>query len=231
MKEPARQLQASPELVIFDFDGTLADSIAWTMSVFNRIASKHRFRQTTEAELESLRGKTNREILEYLGVSNWRLPLIARHVRRLNAESLHEIRLFDGIGDMLAELAASGISVAILSSNAEANVRKVLGPSQAFVSEFVCGVSLFGKAGKLRKLARRHGRDPHRVLTVGDEVRDIEAARVAGLSCAAVGWGYATPDLLKASSPTLFFGTVSEMRAHFSGQDQRLNRNSGCDRC
>jgi phosphoglycolate phosphatase len=217
MRGHAIKAPAQPEMVIFDFDGTLADSIAWMMRVFNSIAAKHRFRQVTEAEIETLRGRSNREIIKYLGVSNWRLPLIARHVRRLNAESLHEIPLFEGIDQMLAELSASGVAIAVVSSNAEANVRTVLGPSQAFITEFVCGVSLFGKTAKLRKLVRRGGHDPRTVLAVGDEVRDIEAARGAGLPCAAVGWGYATPELLQVSSPSIFFGSVEEMRRYFAG--------------
>ena len=212
MKAPAR-----PELVIFDFDGTLADSLEWTMRTLNRVAVKHRYRQVSDEEIAMLRGRNNREIVKYLGVSKWRLPFIARDVRRLYAEALDEISLFHGISDMLSDLSAGGTRVAVVSSNSEVNIRRVLGPSQTFVTTFVGGASLFGKAAKLRGVVRKLGHEPRNVLAVGDEVRDIEAARSAGLPCAAVAWGSATPDLLRMSSPSLFFESVGEMHRYFTG--------------
>ena len=69
-------------LAIFDFDGTLADSLPWFRSVFNGVAQRYGFRALDDAEFEKLRGVGNREIIRRLGVPLWKMPMIAAHMRR-----------------------------------------------------------------------------------------------------------------------------------------------------
>ena len=59
-------------LVIFDFDGTLADSASWFVKALNDLAPRHGFRPVTAAEIEMLRGRGNREIIRYLKLARWR---------------------------------------------------------------------------------------------------------------------------------------------------------------
>jgi phosphoglycolate phosphatase len=202
------------DLVIFDFDGTLADSADWTLGILNQVAARYGFRQVSEAETAMLRGWDNRAIVRYLGVPAWKLPLIARHMRGLAARDAGQIRLFPGVDALLAELHAAGVRIAVVSSNAEANVRRVLGPANAArVAHYACGASLFGKAAKFRQVLRASGIPRERALSIGDEARDIEAAAAAGLPCAAATWGYATPELLRARGPTLVFDSIDEIGA------------------
>lgn len=201
-------------LVIFDFDGTLADSASWMLKVLNRVAAKHRFRSVTEEEAQMLRGLGNREILAYLGVQKWRLPWIAGDMRSRSAAMASEIPLFAGVAGLIADLWGRGIVIAVVSSNSEATIRQVLGPENAArIAHYRCGVSLFGKARKLRELVRQIGAVRDEVLCVGDETRDIEAARAAGLAIASVTWGYATADALRACEPTLMVGSIDELAA------------------
>ena len=202
------------KLVVFDFDGTLANSEDWMLGIFNRMAAKHRFRRITDEEVPTLRGMGNRELLDHLGVQKWRLPWIARDARRWSAETANEIPLFEGVPAFLSDIAAGGAALAIVSSNSEATIRRVLGPqTSACISHYGCGAALFGKAKKLRKVVRRAGVAARHVLCVGDETRDIEAARAAGLASASVTWGYATAEVLKAHEPTLLVNTLDELAA------------------
>ncbi len=68
-------------LGIFDVDGTLADSFPWFVEVSNALADRYRFKRMTEHEAATLRGLSARQMIEYLGVPRWKLPLIARHAR------------------------------------------------------------------------------------------------------------------------------------------------------
>ncbi len=56
----------SYDLAIFDFDGTLADTAEWMFGVLNALARRHRFPELNAADVEMLRGRTNREIISYL---------------------------------------------------------------------------------------------------------------------------------------------------------------------
>ena len=115
------------DLAIFDFDGTLADSATWVRSVINQVAVRYGFRQVTDEELENLRGQPSAAIIRYLGVPAWKMPLIASHMRQLVARDAHQIELFDGIDALLSSLVECGVTIAIVTSNSEANVRRILG--------------------------------------------------------------------------------------------------------
>src|SRR5262249_20294583 len=129
----------------------------------------------------------------------------------LAARDIAAIRLFPGAVAMLAALHGGGIELAVVSSNAEANVRRVLGTAAAHVARFACGASLFGKAAKIRALLRAASTEPRAALLVGDEARDIAAARSAGIDSAAVAWGYTEPAFLRSLAPTLFFERMEDV--------------------
>ena len=108
-----------------------------------------------------------------------------------------------------------------MSSNAEANVRRILGPDNAArISCFECGASLFGKAARFRRVVKRSGVNPHRTICIGDEARDIEAAARAGLASGAVTWGYAKPELLRSLHPTLMFESLEDLVAQLDSPVQ-----------
>lgn len=192
-------------LVIFDFDGTLADSQPWFESVVNDVGERYGFRRIDFSEREFLRRLDAREFMAHLGVPRWKLPFIARHMRALKTESLDEIPLFSGVESLLRDLSAAGVELAIVSSDTEANVRRVLGPANAALfKDFACSASLLGKPAKFRRVLRRAGVQPGDALAIGDEIRDAQAARATGIAFAAVGWGYAAPDALAPHAATVF---------------------------
>jgi phosphoglycolate phosphatase len=199
-------------LAILDLDGTLADSLPWFRGHVNDVADRFGFNRVTEADIAELRRTGPREALERLNVPRWKVPLIARHMRRLKAAHLGEIPLFPGAGAMLQALKAGGVRLALVSSDAQANARAQLGAANsALFSDFACGASLFGKAAKFRAVVRRAGIAPARVIAIGDEVRDIEAARAAGIACGAVTWGYSAPDTLRTLCPDLLFERMEDI--------------------
>jgi phosphoglycolate phosphatase len=190
------------DLVVFDFDGTLADSLTWFRTALSDVIEKHGLTPICEQRAETLRGMAPKAIMDELGIPTWKLPFIAADVRARAAENVHQITLFDGIAELLRELRAGGTEIAVVSSNGEDAIRQVMGPDLvAHISHFACGAALFGKAAVFRKVVRKAGSTPARTLCIGDEVRDIEAAREAGCGCGAVEWGFATRKILEASGP------------------------------
>jgi phosphoglycolate phosphatase len=199
-------------LVIFDFDGTLADSGRWTIGVMNQLARRHGFRELSDEEIAMLRGRSNREIVRYMRVPGWKMPAIAADFRRRMAAEAEKITLFEGVPELLRSLKGGGLKVALVTSNSEENARRILGPeAAAHIDDFDCGASLFGKARKFRKLMTRHGVAPGETLCIGDETRDIEAAKAVGAASGAVQWGYATPEVLARFTPTLTFSSPAEI--------------------
>ena len=187
------------DLIIFDFDGTLADSFPWFANTINDVACEMRFKPFDLASMDALRRMSSRELLAMTGLPAWRLPAVVRRMRQRMTARICDVAVFDGVPELLADLKASGIAVAVVTSNSEANVRAVLGPELSErIDHFECGASLFGKARLLKKVLVHVGVSAGRSICVGDETRDVEAARRAGVRFVGVGWGYAAPELLAA---------------------------------
>lgn len=197
---------------MFDFDGTLADSFPWFVGIVNHLAQKYAFKPIEASEIETLRGYDARTIVRQLDVPVWKMPMIARYLRNLMARDIGRIRLFDGVDRLLRRLAEQGVTMAVVSSNSTDNVRRVLGPENAaLIRYYECGVALFGKEAKLRNVLAKSGVPRGEALYIGDEIRDLEAARNERIAFGAVSWGYTRPDALAAHTPDLLFATVEDI--------------------
>lgn len=200
------------KLAIFDFDGTLGDTMGWFLDVSDAIAGKFGFKPIDRSNMDSLRHMSARELMKLQKVSPLKLPAIAKHVQKLMTVDAHKIEMFPGAADMLRAVHASGTKLVIVSSNSEENIRLVLGPDLcALVSQFNCGASVFGKAGKFKKVLKVQGVKPSDVVSIGDEIRDIDAAREVGLATGAVCWGYTAPEALIAQKPNHVFRSMDEI--------------------
>ncbi|EHK63772.1 HAD hydrolase-like protein [Achromobacter arsenitoxydans] len=200
------------DIAAFDFDGTLADTMPWFNSILNTVADKYGFRKIDASEREQLRSREASEILKFLNIPLWKLPAIMSHVRSLMQEIDPSVQLFDGIPDALARLKAKGLRLAVVSSNSVENVQRVLGAdTAALFDDYECGTDLFGKAAKIDRLLKQHGTAPERFLLVGDEMRDIDAARKAGVRVGSVAWGYNHLEALRDRGPDELFLTVADL--------------------
>jgi phosphoglycolate phosphatase len=197
-------------LVIFDFDGTLANSFPWFCGVLNGVARRHGFREVEPREREELRDLGARDILKSLGVPLWKVPRIAREMRAMKLAT--HIPLFEHVPAVLADLRARGARLAIVSSDSEASIRRTLGADTAALFEgYFCGAALFGKARKLRQAAKAAGIAPADAVYVGDEIRDASAARDAGMKFAAVTWGYSSRRALLSCAPDIVLDDVADL--------------------
>jgi len=210
-------------LAIFDFDGTLADSFPFFLSVFNEIADQHGFRRIDLAQVERLRHYGTRDMMRHVGMPPWKLPLAAASFKALMRQNAHRIPLFPQGDHALRELARGAVTLTIVSSNAEDNVRRVLGPDlAALISQYECGMSIFGKTARIRKVLQRAAVAPAAALYIGDQETDAQAARRAGVAFAAVHWGYAPIEALRKVAPEHEFDLPGSLAAIATLQAKRI---------
>ncbi len=201
-------------LVMFDFDGTLGDTLPWFMTVMDQVADKYEVKRLADHEIHTLRSYSAHQAIKYLGVPAWKLPFIARHVHGLLANDITKVSLFPGVDTLLQHLAANGHILAVVSSNSYGNVTQILGPANtALMQHFECGVSLFGKQAKLKKILGKSGVAATEAIYIGDETRDLEAARRAHIPFGAVAWGYATLESMQAHAPAEIFASIDDIPA------------------
>ena len=188
--------------VVFDFDGTLVNSVEAAFHAFQQVGPQFGCAPLTRARLDELRGRHVREVIRALGVPFHRVPRLASRMRVAMREELLETSPIAGIAEVLDELSRRGYRLGVLSSNAKSSVSAYCERHGLDGFDFiVAGAGLFGKATALRVLLRRQGIQASDLLYVGDELRDLEAARAAGVRFAAVGWGYTSLDRLAAAGP------------------------------
>ncbi len=200
-------------LVIFDFDGTLADSFPFFLGVFNTIADRHGFRRIDTARAHAFRHYDTRKMMQHIGMPAWKLPLASKDFIGMMQDSADRIALFDGIAQALRHLHACGVRLAVVSSNSEHNVRTILGPELAgLVRQFECGMSIFGKASRLRAVLRDQDTAAAQAIYVGDQATDAQAARKAGVAFGAVHWGYAAIEALRLEQCAVEFTAPQDLQ-------------------
>jgi phosphoglycolate phosphatase len=199
-------------LAVFDSDGTLSDTLPWMRGVYNEVATSLDLRNFSPEEFERHRDLHGAELLEAAGVPLWKLPRLMSEFRRRMAEHDGSLHVFEGIPEALRRLDASGLHLAVVSSNSRANVERILGPDlSALFGHFDCGAALFGKASKIRATVRHFRVAPGESIYLGDELRDAEAARKAGVGFGAVAWGQHTLATLQGAAPDRVFQTVPDL--------------------
>ncbi len=182
------------KLVVFDFDGTLADSFACFISTINIAAERFRFSPIEPTKLDELGRCNAHQLMACLGLSWWKIPLVARAMRRLMLARIDEVKLFDGVDWLFLALKQAELDIAIVTSNSEAYVRQVLGDTKiAQLAYLFCDATLFGKKAKLKSLLQKSKLSSREILCVGDESRDAEAAASMGMDFIGVSWGYTNP--------------------------------------
>jgi phosphoglycolate phosphatase len=190
------------KVVIFDFDGTIADSFQTTLRIGNRLASEYSYRPVQDHEVERLRGCSYREIAAHIGLSWHKIPSLALRLHREMSASIAELQPIAGLTAVLSELRARGFGLGILTTNSRDNVQRFLDANRLSDFDFIGAASNpWGKQRSLKALLRARRLAPHEVVYVGDEVRDIEATRALTVPMIAVGWGFTTPTYLAAHQP------------------------------
>lgn len=190
----------SSSATIFDFDGVLADTSEAAYGAIEVVAARKRVMPPTH---EYLRNHTTQEIMQALRIRWFELPYYVSLGRRLLAQSRKKIALFPHASEVISNARQSANYVFIVSSNSSKLIHSLLDSRSLLeqVDEIHGGVGLFGKKRVLKRLISRFKLDPTRVCYVGDETRDIEAARKVGIRSIGVSWGYQSLELLAQLDP------------------------------
>ncbi|MFZ4115284.1 MAG: HAD-IA family hydrolase [Chthoniobacterales bacterium] len=204
----------SAKILLFDFDGTIADTRAIALRILNELSEEFHFRAVLEEEVQEVRDMTTQKLLRFLGVSHWRLPMITRSGLLKFQASIAEVQPIPKIPQVLAELKARGFRLAILTSNSEANVITFLKQHHLDFFDFIYTSSkLFGKSYEIRRLMKEHQLKAEEIIYVADETRDIEATQAVPIRIAAVTWGYNSASILASMEPDFLFHQPEELLA------------------
>ena len=212
MNSPAT---GSPELVIFDLDGTLTDSAQGVVASF-RHALEAVGAQIPDGDLAArVVGPPMHHTMQTLGLGDRADEAVAAYRADYTSRGWAMNTLFDGIVELLEDLRADGVRLAVATSKAEPIAQRILehfGIDGHF--EVIAGATTDGtRAAKAEVLAHALAQLeplPQRVLMVGDRAHDVDGAAEHGIATVVVGWGYGRDDATEAAAAHVT--TVGELR-------------------
>lgn len=186
--------------IIFDFDGTIADSFEVVLDIFYELTGTEHF---TDEQIAAYRKLTLKKISKEVGISFSQIPLLLVKGRTIMVHRMPEVKVIPGMKEALKSLHEDGWRLMVISSNSKQNVEAYLathGLEQYFYRVYG-GVGLFGKTMALKKVIKQNKVDRQTCFYVGDEVRDMQAAHKARVGAVAVAWGYNDVSILKTEKP------------------------------
>ena len=199
--------------LIFDFDGTIADTLDEVLKLYNQMSDEFQLRPISEEELPALRKLTLSELLEHLEISKLAVPKILYKGTRTLKKSIPHLPLIEDMDTALKQLRKSIEYMGILTSNSEENAQLFLKTHNIEdLFDFVLSTSkLTGKSRYLKNVLSKYELEPQDAIYIGDEVRDIKSAKKAGIPIAAVTFGFNSKEALEKESPDYLCDTPAEL--------------------
>ncbi|KGR85639.1 MULTISPECIES: HAD-IA family hydrolase [Lysinibacillus] len=198
--------------IIFDFDGTLADSTAVFASAWNTLAQKYKFKGIELKEIDTLKKLSISERSKLFDFPMYKLPMILPQFYKLYRQSLNDVHLFEGMKEVLIEIDKRGYKILIISSNSKENILEFLKMNGIHcVADVLCSNRIFGKDKVMKKFLKEANVDSSDVVYIGDEQRDIVACKKAGVPIIWVEWGYDAKEVVQNDEPEYSVTTPQEI--------------------
>jgi phosphoglycolate phosphatase len=187
--------------IIFDFDGTIADTFAVFYTILRELGPEIGIGEISPEDILEYRKKGVKELIKQFKIKFWRIPFLIKKGQKMFGDHIENTNPFEKIPETLRQLFEARIKLGIITTNSKSNVKRFLKKHDLEVFDFIISTpSLFGKTAPLKK-----------VINIADEIRDIENAKSVGISIGAVTWGYNDANLLKSKNPDFVFESPGEI--------------------
>lgn len=205
------------DLLVFDWDGTLLDS---TGAIVDAVQAACRDLGQPEPSDEHARQVIGLGLADALrhsvpGLSEDQFPQMVERYKYHYLARDHELRLFDGIRELLAQLHESGFLLAVATGKSRKGLDRSLAHSGlgVYFSASRCADECFSKPHPqmLDELMVEFAVSPERTLMIGDTTHDLQMAINAGVAGLAVDYGAHSAQALDALNPLARLHTIGEL--------------------
>ncbi len=198
--------------LIFDFDGTLADTLAFTVNAASEINRSLHLLSDEKIDFEKFRATDTVEFFKDLEIPTYKLFFFLYKYQRKQSKEIDNVKVFEDLPSILNELVKRGIGLGVATSNSTKNVKLFLKNNKLDMFEFIySSIDYFHKNKIIERAIKKYEMDKDDVIYVGDEIRDIKAAKEAGVKVAAVTWGYNFESVLNKYNPDFIINRPEEL--------------------
>ncbi len=198
--------------IIFDFDGTLAESLLLGLEGVNELAPRFKYQPITNTDYIRQKGM-RRIIKEDLQLKWYQLPGYIRALKKVLIPKIDELELYEGLPEVVQALSGKA-HLFILTSNISRTVDHIIEKYKLdFFENTYTNIPAFRKHRVLKRLMKRYDLRPDQLLYIGDEVRDVDACRKVGIPIVGVSWGLNDHEALKNANADYVVDTPEELLA------------------
>jgi phosphoglycolate phosphatase-like HAD superfamily hydrolase len=199
--------------VIFDFDGTLANSMDLIFRLYNEHAEQFGYEHLTWEEVPALRRAGYKKAMKIKKIRWSVLPKMILVMGKEMKAHMSEVEPYPKMANLLKELKQEGYAIGVLTSNqyplVDAFLKKHNFPELDFL---VSEKTLFGKDKALKRILRRHNLSKDNLVYVGDEPRDVAACNKIKVKVIGVTWGFAGEEGFGKQKADVFVASTSELK-------------------
>ncbi len=198
--------------LIFDFDGTLADTLAFTVNSAIEINRKLNLLNDEKVNIEKFRSTNSLDFFKELEIPKYKLLWFVFKYQRKLVKKINETKTFEGLPEILRQLHSNGVKMGIVTSNSKKNTRIFLRNNDLELFDFIySSLDYFHKNKMIERAIRKYKLNKENTIYVGDEVRDIKAAKDAGIKVASVTWGYNFESTLSEHKPDFIINQPKDL--------------------
>jgi phosphoglycolate phosphatase-like HAD superfamily hydrolase len=204
-------MNGNKNTVIFDFDGTIADTLKPLIQIVNSLSDEYKFEKITPQNQEELRALRGREVLKKSKIPFWKVFFFVRKVRKLLFEKIKSIEAFPGISSVVNFLRAEEIKVYAVSTNSKENIQTFFNQHKIAIDHIYITRFIFSKSRAINRMLSKEKVDPAKAIYIGDEVSDYEACKKSGVDFIAVTWGFNSVAAFEKVNPRYLANTPKEL--------------------
>ena len=201
----------SKKTLIFDFDGTISDSLELMLDIAHELTHKPQLKN--KEEIERFRDLSLVRAVSELDIPKRLWPILLIKGRKMMAERLIEVKLFADIPKVIKEFHDLGFDMYIVSSNSKKTILSILQNYKLdkYFINIYGGIGLLGKAKALGFILKQLSLEPDKTIYIGDETRDIVAAKKNRIKSIGVTWGFMSKKNLLSEEPWQTVDTINEL--------------------
>jgi len=203
------------KFVIFDFDGTIADTMPFSFSRSLELLRKEKIDLPEKEIIKKIKSNNYFELMKEFKLSWLKIPFMLQIVKQGQRDlysQIDKIKIFPGMKNLLKDLRNNNYQIGILSSNMQGNVNKFIKIKRLnFFNIIYCESNILGKDQTFRKMMRKYNLKPEEIIYIGDEIRDVEACKKVGIKIIGVSWGLHTIEALQKNGVDYIVKKPSEI--------------------
>jgi len=207
------------DLIVFDWDGTLMDSTTTIVASMQAAARDLGLPVPDTRAASHVIGLGLQDAMQRAmpDLDPKSYPRMVERYRHHYLSQDHSLTLFDGVREMLTDLAAQGYFLAVATGKSRVGLNRALNTA-GLMSVFDatrCADETFSKPhpAMLHEITRELGQDLRRTVMIGDTTHDLQMAGNAGAAAIGVHFGAHPREELQAMSPMFGADSIGDLHA------------------